>query len=106
MANFSEILDQAKKMQEKMKQTQEMIKNLEITGNAGGNLVKITLNGDSEIKKIHIDKSIFNEKKEMLEDLIIAAHTDAKQKLKIKTEEEISKVTGGVNLPEGFKFPV
>ena len=106
MANFSEILDQAKKMQEKMKQTQEMIKNLEITGNAGGNLVKITLNGDSEIKKIHIDKSIFNEKKEMLEDLIIAAHTDAKQKLKIKTDEEISKVTGGVNLPEGFKFPV
>jgi len=106
MANFSEILDQAKKMQEKMKQTQEMIKNLEITGNAGGNLVKITLNGDSEIKKIDIDKSIFNEKKEMLEDLIIAAHTDAKQKLKIKTEEEISKVTGGVNLPEGFKFPV
>jgi len=106
MANFSEILDQAKKMQEKMKQTQEMIKNLEITGNAGGNLVKITLNGDSEIKKIHIDKSIFNEKKEMLEDLIIAAHADAKQKLKIKTDEEISKVTGGVNLPEGFKFPV
>ena len=106
MANFSEILDQAKKMQEKMKQTQEMIKNLEITGNAGGNLVKITLNGDSEIKKIYIDKSIFNEKKEMLEDLIIAAHTDAKQKLKIKTNEEISKVTGGVNLPEGFKFPL
>ncbi len=106
MANFSEILDQAKKMQEKMKQTQEMIKNLEITGNAGGNLVKITLNGDSEIKKIDIDKSIFNEKKEMLEDLIIAAHTDAKQKLKIKTNEEISKVTGGVNLPEGFKFPL
>ena len=106
MANFSEILDQAKKMQEKMKQTQEMIKNLEITGNAGGNLVKITLNGDSEIKKIDIDKSIFNEKKEMLEDLIIAAHADAKQKLKIKTDEEISKVTGGVNLPEGFKFPV
>ena len=106
MANFSEILDQAKKMQEKMKQTQEMVKNLEITGNAGGNLVKITLNGDSEIKKIDIDKSIFNEKKEMLEDLIIAAHTDAKQKLKIKTNEEISKVTGGVNLPEGFKFPL
>ena len=106
MTNFSDVLSQAKKMQEKMKQTQEMIKNLEITGNAGGNLVKITLNGDSEIKKIHIDKSIFNEKKEMLEDLIIAAHADAKQKLKIKTDEEISKVTGGVNLPEGFKFPV
>lgn len=106
MANFSEILDQAKKMQEKMKQTQEMIKNLEITGNAGGNLVRITLSGDSEIKKIYIDKSIFNEKKEMLEDLIIAAHADAKQKLKIKTNEEISKVTGGVNLPEGFKFPL
>ena len=106
MPDFNDLISQAKKMQEKMKETQEMIKNLEITGNAGGNLVKITLNGDSEIKKIDIDKSIFNEKKEMLEDLIIAAHADAKQKLKIKTDEEISKVTGGVNLPEGFKFPV
>ena len=106
MTDFTNLISQAKKMQEKMKQTQEMIKNLEITGNAGGNLVKITLNGDSEIKKIYIDKSIFNEKSEMLEDLIIAAHADAKQKLKIKTDEEISKVTGGVNLPEGFKFPV
>ena len=106
MTNFSEILDQAKKMQEKMKQTQEVIKNLEVVGTAGGNLVQITLNGESDIKKINIDKSIFNENEEMLEDLIIAAHNDARQKLKIKTSEEISKVTGGVNLPPGFKFPL
>ncbi len=63
------------------------------------------MNGDGELKKISIDDTLLKESKEILEDLIVAAHNDAKLKLKKKTSEEISKITGGVNLPSGFKFP-
>ena len=63
------------------------------------------MNGDGELKKIFLDDSLFKESKEIIEDLIVAAHNDAKSKLKKKTSEEISKVTGGVNLPPGFKLP-
>ena len=63
------------------------------------------MNGDGELKKISLDENLLKESKEIIEDLIIAAHNDAKSKLKKKTSEEISKVTGGVSLPPGFKFP-
>ena len=106
MTDFSEVLEQAKKMQEKIKETQEIIKKIEVIGIAGANQVQIILNGDGEIKKINIDQNILKENKEILEDLIVAAHSDAKQKLKNKTAEEISKATGGVSLPPGFKFPI
>ena len=105
MADFSDLLSQAKKMQEKMKQTQEALKNIEIEGTSGADSVRIVMNGDGEIKKIHLDDKLFKETKEIIEDLIVAAHNDAKSKLKQKTTEEISKVTGGINLPPGFKFP-
>ena len=105
MPDFSDLLSQAKKMQEKMKETQEALKKIEIEGISGGNAVKIIMNGDGELKKITLDESLLKESKEIIEDLVIAAHNDAKSKLKKKTTEEISKVTGGVNLPPGFKFP-
>tara|TARA_Y100000590_G_scaffold458557_1_gene613512 strand:+ start:975 stop:1295 length:321 start_codon:yes stop_codon:yes gene_type:complete len=105
MADFSDLLSQAKKMQEKMKQTQEALKNIEIEGTSGADSVRIIMNGDGEIKKIHLDDKLLKETKEIIEDLIVAAHNDAKSKLKQKTTEEISKVTGGINLPPGFKFP-
>ena len=105
MADFSDLLSQAKKMQEKMKQTQEALKNIEIEGTSGADSVRIVMNGDGEIKKIHLDDKLLKETKEIIEDLIVAAHNDAKSKLKQKTTEEISKVTGGINLPPGFKFP-
>ena len=104
MTDFSEVLNQAKKMQEKMKETQEALKKIEVQGVSGGNSVKIYLNGDGELKKIDIDPSLMSESKEILEDLIVAAFSDAKQKLKKKTNDEISKITGGLNLPEGFKL--
>ncbi len=63
------------------------------------------MNGDGELKKIALDDALFKESKEIFEDLIVAAHNDAKSKLKKKTTEEISKVTGGINLPPGFKLP-
>ena len=105
MANFSDLITQAKKMQEKMKETQENLKKIEVEGISGGNTVKVIMNGEGDLKKITLDNALLKEAKEILEDLIVAAHNDAKSKLKKKTSEEISKVTGGVNLPPGFKFP-
>ena len=106
MTDFTNLISQAKKMQEKMKETQENLKKIEVQGVSGGQAVTITLNGDYELKSISIKDEILKEKKEILEDLIVAAHNDAKQKLKIKTSEEISKITGGIDLPPGFKFPL
>jgi|TARA_B110000438_G_C15795288_1_gene642586 DNA-binding YbaB/EbfC family protein len=105
MPDFSNLLSQAKKMQEKMKETQEMLKKIEVEGVSGGNAVKIIMNGDGELKNIIFSENVFKESKEIFEDLIVAAHNDAKDKLKKKTSEEISKITGGVDLPPGFKMP-
>jgi len=105
MADFTDLISQAKKMQEKMKDAQEALKKIEVEGISGGNAVKIIMNGDGELKKISIDDALLKEPKEIIEDLIVAAHNDAKSKLKKKTSDEIAKVTGGVNLPPGFKLP-
>jgi len=105
MTDFTNLISQAKLMQEKMKETQDALKKIEVNGESGGGTVKITMNGDGELKKVFIDPSLFKDSKEILEDLIMAAHNDAKSKLKKKTSEEISKVTGGIDLPPGFKLP-
>ena len=105
MTDFQDLLGQAKKMQEKMKETQEALKKIEVEGVSGGNAVKIIMDGEGELKKITFSETSHKENKEILEDLILAAHNDAKSKLKKKTSEEISKVTGGINLPPGFKLP-
>ena len=105
MPNFTDLISQAKKMQEKMKEAQEALKKIEVEGVSGGNTVKVIMNGDGDLKKITIDNALFKDSKEILEDLIVAAHDDAKSKLKKKTSEEISKVTGGIDLPPGFKLP-
>ena len=105
MTDFTDLISQAKKMQEKMKETQEALKKIEVEGISGGNTIRVIMNGDGELKKIFLDENLFKESKEIVEDLIVAAHNDAKSKLKKKTSEEISKVTGGVSLPPGFKLP-
>ena len=105
MKDFTDVLLGAKKMQEKMKETQENLKKIEVEGVSGGNAVKAVLNGDGELKKIFLDETLLKESKEIIEDLIVAAHNDAKLKLKKKTSEEIAKVTGGIDLPPGFKLP-
>ena len=105
MTDFTNLITQAKKMQEKMKETQEALKKIEVEGISGGNAIRVIMNGDGELKKIFLDENLFKESKEIVEDLIVAAHNDAKSKLKKKTSEEISKVTGGVSLPPGFKLP-
>ena len=105
MTDITDLITQAKKMQDKMKETQETLRRIEVEGMSGGNAIRVTMNGDGELKKISLDKNLLKESKEIIEDLIVAAHNDAKSKLKKKTSEEISKVTGGVSLPPGFKLP-
>ncbi len=105
MPDFTDLISQAKKMQEKMKETQEALKKIEVEGISGGNAVKVIMNGEGELKKITIENVLLKESKEIVEDLIVAAHNDARSKLKKKTTEEISKVTGGIDLPPGFKLP-
>ena len=96
MTNFNDMLSKAKAMQDKMK---------EVNGEAGGNLVKVVLTGDYEIKSILISEEAKKEDQEIINDLIKAAYNNAKENLKKKSSEELSKVTGGLNLPLDFKLP-
>jgi len=105
MTNFNDMLSKAKEMQEKMKEVQENLKNIEVEGVSGGNLVTVILSGDYELKKIKINEEAKKEEREVLNDLIIAAYNNAKENLKKKSAEELSKVTGGINLPLDFKLP-
>tara|TARA_B100000242_G_C42951056_1_gene440986 strand:- start:63 stop:383 length:321 start_codon:yes stop_codon:yes gene_type:complete len=105
MTNFSDMLSKAKAMQEKMKEAQDQIKKIEVIGVSGGNLVSVTLNGEYEIKSIEISEAAKKENQDIINDLIIAAYNNAKDNLKKKSAEELSKVTGGLNLPSDFKFP-
>ena len=104
MTDFTKIIDKAKELETKMRESQENIKKIRVEGISGANSVKVILDGEGNIQKIEISDEIFNENKTILEDLIIAAHNNAKTKLKSKTSEEISKATGGFGIP-GFKWP-
>ena len=104
MPNFNDLIAASKKLSEKMKETQEALKKIEVEGISGADSVKVIMNGDGDLKKITFDDALLKESKEILEDLIVAAHNDAKSKLKKKTSEELSKVTGGIDLPPGFKL--
>ena len=84
MSDFSDLAEQAKKMQDKIKATQEIIKKIEIEGVSGGDAVKIIMDGEGDLKKVFLNDSLLKESKEMIEDLIVAAHNDAKLKLKKK----------------------
>ncbi len=104
MTDFTKVLDKAKELEAKMKESQEKIKNITVEGVSGVNSVKVTLNGDGEMVKIDISPETIKEEKLIIEDLILAAHNNAKTQLKSKTSEEISKATGGLGIP-GFKWP-
>ena len=105
MTDFSKILDKAKELETKMKESQEKIKNIKVEGSSGTDSVKVILDGEGEMQKIEISDEILKEKKLIIEDLIVAAHNNAKVQLKSKTTEEISKATGGLGIP-GFKWPL
>jgi DNA-binding YbaB/EbfC family protein len=105
MTDFSKILDKAKELEAKMKESQENIKKIRVEGVSGSNSVKIILDGDGEMQKIEISDDILKERKSIIEDLIVAAHNNARLQLKSKTSDEISKATGGFGIP-GFKWPL
>jgi DNA-binding YbaB/EbfC family protein len=106
MKNIGQLMKQAQAMQEKMAEMQAALEMVEMTGLAGGGLVELTLNGKSDVKKVKIDKSLLNPADvEVLEDLIVAAFADARRKVAAHAEEEMHKLTGGLQLPGGMKLP-
>ena len=105
MNDFSKILDKAKELESRMKESQENIKKIRVEGVSGSNSIKVILDGEGEMQKIEISEEILKEENSIVEDLIVAAHNNAKSQIKIKTSEEISKATGGIGIP-GFKWPL
>jgi nucleoid-associated protein EbfC len=106
MKNLAGLMKQAQQMQSKMQEMQIKLESLEITGEAGAGLVKVTLNGKTDLRSIQIDPKLIDPADaEMLQDLIVAAHRDAKTKIEAVSAEEMQKVTGGMQLPAGMKLP-
>ncbi len=105
MTDFNKILEKAKELEKKMRESQDNLKKIEVHGISGGDAVKVLLNGEGEMIKIILSEKVLKEDKEIIQDLIIAAHNDAKNKLKSRTSEELSKATGGLGVP-GFKWPL
>jgi hypothetical protein len=106
MKNLGQLMKQAQHMQQKMAEIQAGLETVEMTGMSGAGMVQITLNGKGDLKKIKIDKSVLDPSdSEVVEDLIVAAFNDARQKVNAHTEAEMHKLTGGLNLPGGMKLP-
>ena len=106
MKNLAGLMKQAQQMQSKMEEMQAKLQAMEIEGEAGAGLVKLTLNGKGDLKRISIDPKVIDPADaEMLEDLIVAAHASARQKLEAATAAEMQKITGGMQLPPGMKLP-
>jgi len=105
MKGMGNLMKQAQKMQEEMQKAQEEIANAEVSGESGAGLVKIVMNGRHDVKSVAIDDSLMEEEKEILEDLIAAAVNDAVRKVEADSQERMSKVTGGMGMPPGFKMP-
>jgi nucleoid-associated protein EbfC len=102
---IGQLMKQAQKMQADMQKAQEELKHLTVTGEAGGGMVKITMNGRHEVQSLTIDDALFGDDKEMLEDLIIAAFNDTQRKIEQTTQEKFAGLAGGLNLPPGMKLP-
>ena len=105
MTDFTKILNKAKELESKMKESQKKIKEIKVEGISGSNSVKVVLDGEGEMQSINLSEEIMREDKTIIEDLIVAAHNSAKSQLKTKTAEEISKATGGLGI-SGFKWPL
>ena len=99
------MMQQIQKMQENMQKAQEEIANMEVVGEAGAGMVKVTMLGNHNIKRVEIDESLMEDDKEMIEDLVAAACNDAVRRVAEASQEKMSQVTGGMPLPPGFKMP-
>ena len=99
------LLKQAQQMQDGLRKAQEQLAKEEVTGESGGGLVKVTMNGNHEVRRVEIDESLVGDDREMLEDLVASAFNDAARKVAEKMQENMSGLTSGMNLPPGFKMP-
>lgn len=105
MKGLNDLMQQAQQMQEKMQQLQEDLARREVSGESGGGLVKVIMTGRHDLRKVEIDDSLLQEEKSLLEDLIAAAVNDAVRRIEDANKESIGALTGGIQLPPGFKFP-
>ena len=102
---FNNLMKQAQAMQANMQKAQAEIGNIEVIGEAGGGMVKVTMNGRHEVKRVQIEPAVRSEAREMLEDLIAAAANDAVHKVEARVQEKMASVTAGMKLPPGMKLP-
>ena len=106
MKNLGNMLKEAQKLQSRMADMQAKLSDVELAGSAGGGMVTVTLNGKGEMRRVKMDPSLVNPNEiEILEDLLVAAFNDAKAKVETYLQEEMGKLTGGLNLPAGLKLP-
>ncbi|HSR62603.1 MAG TPA: YbaB/EbfC family nucleoid-associated protein [Gammaproteobacteria bacterium] len=104
-AGMGNIMKQAQKMQEDLQKAQEEIANMEVTGESGAGLVKVTMTGRHDVKRVEVDPTVMGEDKEMLEDLIAAAVNDANRRVEKMMQEKMSGLASGMGLPAGMKLP-
>ena len=105
MADMNQLLKQAQKMQEQMQKAQEELARMEVTGESGAGLVKITINGKHEVRSVALDPSLMTEERGLVEDLLAAAMNAAVKKVAENNRSSLANMTAGLNLPEGFKLP-
>ena len=103
--NINDLMKQAQAMQQKMQDLQDEAANAEVTGEAGAGMVKVVMTGRRDVRKVTIDPSLMSEDKELLEDLLAAAVNDAARKVEAETQQRMADITGGMQMPPGFKMP-
>ena len=105
MANFGNMMKQAEALQRNMQKAQEEIAQMEVVGEAGGGMVKVTMTGKHEVKRVQIEPTVIGDDREMLEDLITAAINDAVRRVETESQQRMSSLMSGLRLPPGFKMP-
>ena len=105
MFNMGNMMKQAQLMQERLQKAQDEIAKMEVVGESGAGMVKITVTGNHEVRRVSIDDSLFTDDKDILEDLLAAAFNDARRRIEEQSKEKLSAVTGGMQLPPGMKLP-
>jgi hypothetical protein len=105
MFNMGNMMKQAQMMQERLQKAQDEIARMEVTGESGAGLVKVTMTGAHEVRRVEIDDTVFSDDKDICEDLIAAAFNDANRRVEEQSKEKMASVTGGMQLPPGFKLP-
>ncbi len=104
-SGLGDLMKQAQEMQQKMQQAQEELANMQVTGESGAGLVRVTMNGRHDVSRVHLDPSLLSEDKEVLEDLLAAAVNDAVRRVEAEQKQRMSELTGGISMPDGFKMP-